>query len=294
MQPTIFILTCLIGVVMRQRYPRIGWILVTSSAGFLYLFSTPAAPILIEQQFLSAPIANVEFGSAQAIVVPCVDTRWGDQAGTPDAVGALTLERLAAAARLYRRLRVPVLVTGGTAPNYARPPPASLMRDELEQNFSVPVSFMETQAQNTFENGLYASRILATKGIHDVLIVAQERDLPRLLWSFERAGLHPIPAAITRHFGSLELYDLLPSASAFLESYYDVHELIGIVYYTLTYETLIGRSSARLLFDELPRGVSKDTWRGRIALPYNGQGTINYSEQSANRAENQECWAKET
>lgn len=234
MPPTIFIVTCLIGVLIGIRHARIGRIIVFLSAALLYLFTIPAVPRLIEREFLSTSTPDLDFTRARVIVVPGVDVRRA-QEGLPDAVGAMTLERLANAARLYRRLRIPVLVTGSASSNRPGPSLASLMRDELEQNFSVPVSFTETQAQNTFEHGLYASRMLIPEGIYDVVVVAQQRDLKRLLWSFEKAGLRPAPAGIATFVGSLELRDFLPSASAFLESYYDVHEVIGNLYYRLAY-----------------------------------------------------------
>src|SRR5215212_7687730 len=159
MPPTIFIITCLMGALIGLRRPRTGIAVVLTSACFLYVFSIPAIPNLLERQFLSIPETRVDFSDAQAIVVPCVDVRWGDGVSVPDTVGAITLERLAKAARLYRRLQLPVLVSG--AGRFDRPGPsaADLMREELEQSFSTPVTFTEAQARNTFEHGLYASRI---------------------------------------------------------------------------------------------------------------------------------------
>jgi uncharacterized SAM-binding protein YcdF (DUF218 family) len=159
MPPTIFIVVSLAGAMIAFVRPRFGIILSLSSGIFLYLFATPAVSMLLMQQLVSLVPTKVDFTDAQAIVVPCVDVKWGNGADIPDSVGVQTLERLASAARLYRRLRLPVLVSGGGSPDHPNSA-ASLMHQELEQNFSVPVQFVEDQSHDTFENGLYTSQML--------------------------------------------------------------------------------------------------------------------------------------
>jgi uncharacterized SAM-binding protein YcdF (DUF218 family) len=233
MPPTIFIVVSLAGAMIAFVRPRFGIILSLSSGIFLYLFATPAVSMLLMQQLVSLVPTKVDFTDAQAIVVPCVDVKWGNGADIPDSVGVLTLERLASAARLYRRLRLPVLVSGGGSPDHPNSA-ASLMHQELEQNFSVPVQFVEDQSHDTFENGLYTSQMLKKTGIYNVIIVAQARDMPRLLWSFSRVGLRPMPFSTKEPiFGAPEIEDFLPSAKDLLESYYEMHELIGLLYYKI-------------------------------------------------------------
>ena len=235
MPPTIFIVLSLSGAIIALVRPRFGIILSLSSGISLYLFATPAVSTLLMQQLVSVVPTKVDFTDAQAIVIPCVDVRWGNGADIPDSVGVLTLERLASAARLYRRLRLPVLVSGGEAPGRSNSSLANLMRLELEQNFDVPVQFLEEKSQNTFENGFYSSQILKKMEIYNVIVVAQERDIPRLLWSFSRVGLHPMPFAVKEPpFEASEIHNFLPSAKAFLESYYDMHEMIGLLYYKIS------------------------------------------------------------
>jgi uncharacterized SAM-binding protein YcdF (DUF218 family) len=110
------------------------------------------------------------------------------------------------------------------------------MRLELEQNFHVAVQFCENKSRNTFEQGLYTSHILEASRIYNVIVVAQERDMPRLLWSFARVGLHPMPFSLREKlFLASEINDFLPSAKAFLESYYEMHEIIGLLCYKFLY-----------------------------------------------------------
>jgi uncharacterized SAM-binding protein YcdF (DUF218 family) len=236
MPPTIFIVINLSGAIIAFIRPRFGIILSLSSGLFLYLFATPAVSMLLMHQLVSLVPTKVDFTDAQAIVVPGVDVKWGNDPDIPDSVGVLTLERLASAAQLYRRLRLPVLVSGGGDPGHPNDSLANLMRLELEQNFHVAVQFLEEKSQNTFEQGLYTAHILEESRIYDVIVVAQERDMPRLLWSFARVGLHPVPFSLREKlFWASEINDFLPSAKAFLESYYEMHEIIGLLCYKLFY-----------------------------------------------------------
>jgi uncharacterized SAM-binding protein YcdF (DUF218 family) len=236
MPPTIFIVICLAGALIALAWPRVGAVIVLVSIIFLYLFSMPAVSMLLMRQLVSLVPAKVDFTDAQAIVIPCVDVRWGSGTKIPDSVGVQTLERLASAARLYRRLRLPILVSGGRSLHHAGASLASLMQRELEQNFFVPVRFLEEKSHNTFENALYASQILKEHGISNAIVVAQARDMPRLLWSFDRVGIHAMPFVLNEpQFSALEIHDFLPSAEAFGETYYEMHEIVGLAYYKIFY-----------------------------------------------------------
>jgi uncharacterized SAM-binding protein YcdF (DUF218 family) len=178
MPPTIFIVISLSGAIIAFVRPRFGIILSLSSGIFLYLFATPAVSMLLMHQLVSLVPTKVDFTDAQAIVVPGVDVKWGNDADIPDSVGVLTLERLASAAQLYRRLRLPVLVSGGGDPGHPNNSLANLMRLELEQNFHVVVQFFEEKSRNTFEQGLYTSHILKESKICNVIVIAQEKAYP--------------------------------------------------------------------------------------------------------------------
>jgi uncharacterized SAM-binding protein YcdF (DUF218 family) len=238
MPPTIFIVICLAGALISLIRPRIGIVITLVSSISLYLFATPIVFILLLQQLVSLIPTKIDLTSAQAIVVPCVDVKWGNGADLPDAVGVLTLERLASAARLYRRLRLPIVVSGGGALDHQSVSVASLMRQELENNFSVPVQFVEEKSHNTFENAFYTTNILKPHGVNNVIIVAQARDMPRLLWSFSRMGLHPQPFALDMPLVNSDLgfTRFFPSATVIPDSFYALHEIIGIVYYRMFYQ----------------------------------------------------------
>jgi uncharacterized SAM-binding protein YcdF (DUF218 family) len=230
MPPTIFIALCLAGAFITLFYPRAGTKLVFASSILLYLFATPAASGFLVRQLVSPGPTDAELIAAQAIVVPGADTRFGDGASVPDTVGLLTLDRLASAAELYRRLHVPIVVSGGKARDNSVPL-ADLMRHELEQNFLVPVTYEEDKSHTTYENALYSSKILREHNIFSAIIVVQDLDAARVAWSFQKFGIQPTVYMTHKPYYKYIISDFVPSSQAMLESFYASHEIIGLLYY---------------------------------------------------------------
>ena len=234
MPPTIFIVSCLAGGLIGLRYPRIGLRIALVSSILLYILATPAASKILLRQFLTSPPTSINFKAAQAIVVFAADIRFRDRSAKSETVGLLTLDRLAAAAQLYRLLHLPIVVSGGQMP-HAKVSSASLMRDELEQKFSVPVVFTEETSRTTYENAAFTSQFLAKEGYKNIIIVLQQRDIPRVLWSFSKFGICALPYPTEYLDNELEVEDFFPSANSFGESYYTFHEIIGLIYYEMFY-----------------------------------------------------------
>jgi len=232
--PTIFIVGCLAGALLGLVRPRIGTIVVMSSSILLYLFATPAVATFLTDELVMSVPTNPDLADAQAIVVLGGDYKFGDGVRIPDSVGLLTLERLAAAARIYRRLRLPVAVTAGPAAG-SDVPLAKLMRDELEEDFSVPTKWVEDRSRTTYENALYTAELLKPANISTVILVTQGWHMPRALWSFDRVGLRTLPFSPPEAIRSIDLQDFLPSARALHQSFYVLHEIMGFAYYRMFY-----------------------------------------------------------
>jgi uncharacterized SAM-binding protein YcdF (DUF218 family) len=111
-----------------------------------------------------------------------------------------------------------------------------MMTTALEQLFAVPVAWSEDRSQTTYENAAYTEKLLREADIEIVVVVAQARDLPRIIWSFERVGLRALPWPAPRTILKIDrMGDFLPSTGALNESFYALHELMGIVYYQVQY-----------------------------------------------------------
>ena len=237
--PNLFILLALIGVLIAWRRKPFGLAVATAAIGLLYLVAMPVtAGLLIRWAEAIAfdeptlPSDKPPGAIPGAIVVLSADARRSGIPGVPDSVGQLTLERLAEAARQRRRLGLPILVSGGPP----EAPLAALMSTVLQEDFRVPVEWREERSQNTFENALYSAKILRDAGIHAALVIAHPWDMARALWSF-RAVDYPVVPSPTPAGGSpsLSVNAFLPQVPALLESYYALHELIGLAWYRVRY-----------------------------------------------------------
>ena len=236
--PNLFILLAMIGVMLAWRWRRAGLALATTAMACLYLAATPlVAYLLLESAVRMTGLVPVLPPPAPpaAIVVLSGDYRPSLAPGGKVAVGPLTLERLAEAAREQRRLGLPILVSGGWVPG-ADDSLANMMATALERDFRVPVRWREARSQTTYQNALYSAAILRRAGVPAALVVTNPWHMARALWSFHAAG-YPVVAAPTPNGRRLPLSVsiLLPQAPSLLDSYYALHELIGLAWYVCRY-----------------------------------------------------------
>jgi uncharacterized SAM-binding protein YcdF (DUF218 family) len=233
--PNLFILLAMIGVLIAWRRKPFGLAVATAAIVLLYLAAMPITAGLLIRWAETIAFDEPTLPSDKppgAIVVLSADVHSGIP-DMPDTVGQLTLERLAEAARQWRRLGLPILVSGG-GPRGASL--AVLMSRALQEDFRVPVQWREERSQNTFENALYSAEILRDAGIHAALVIAHPWDMARALWSFRAVGYAVVPSP-TPEDGSppRSVAGFLPQVPALLESYFALHELIGLAWYRLRY-----------------------------------------------------------
>jgi uncharacterized SAM-binding protein YcdF (DUF218 family) len=233
--PAVLILLSLAGALLALRWRRIGIALVIVSSMALYALATPFVASWLLHDIESGIPDSADLSTAQAIVVLGGGVHVGDGAAAPDTLSPLSLERVVYAAEAYRRLHLPVAVSGGQI-FPARTAEAALMRAALERDFDVPVALSDDQSRTTYENALYATRLFSRERIATVVVVTHAWHLPRALWAFERTGLHALPWPVPRDFVRLQrIDDVLPSVAALHESSHALHEMIGGLYYRLRY-----------------------------------------------------------
>ena len=148
--PNLFILLAMIGAVLAWRWRRAGLVLATAAMACLYLAATPLGGLFAvgSAEALAGfiPILPAPAPPA-AIVVLSGDVRHSTVPGGKDAVGPVTLERLAEAASEQRRLGLPILVSGGWIEG-ADNSLAGMMAEALENDFRVPVRWREDALAN--------------------------------------------------------------------------------------------------------------------------------------------------
>jgi uncharacterized SAM-binding protein YcdF (DUF218 family) len=234
--PNLFILLAMAGVLVAWLRTGLGLAVATGAVGCLYLVSMPlTAGLLIRS---AEAIASVEPGPPPgqppgAIIVLSADARYGESG--PEAVGPLTLERLVEAAKQQRQLGLPILVSGGP-PGHPERSMAALMSKALKEDFDISVRWREDRSRNTFENAFFSAAILREAGIRSALVVAHPWDMARALWSFRAVGYPVVPLSTSEGRGlSFSASAFLPQIPALEDSYYALHELIGLGWYHLRY-----------------------------------------------------------
>ena len=238
MPPMCFLIATPIGIVMAYWWRRTGLAIALLSSLLLFACCTPfvAERLLVAVESLSPPPTTAQLATAQGIAVLSGDVYHGKPGGVPDDIGLLTLDRLRTAAGLYRARPLPVIVTGAVEGSNAESS-AALMATAFEHDYGIKPDWLEEQANNTFENGANSAAIFKANNITRVIVVTEAWHMPRALWSFAHAGITAIPAPVERTYltEGIAWSDLEPDYSSFANSFYALHELLGLAGYRLRY-----------------------------------------------------------
>lgn len=234
--PLILVPIALGGAIVGWRFRRTGLTIATIATFFLLLLAMPAVGgSLLSSLERGLPLTPPAGDPPQAIVILAGDA--GHRAGPLiEAIGPLTLERLVAGARLYRRVHLPILVTGGRTEPRPDPSLAARMAHILRRDFGVPVRWEEQRSKNTCQNAAFSARILRQNGIHSIYVVTHAWHMRRALFCFRHYGMVVTAAPVTPNRAPTPiLSDFAPSMHGWLDSYYGFHEWIGLLWYHLRY-----------------------------------------------------------
>lgn len=242
--PTSFFVLFFAGWLLTRWRPRLGRALLWSLLAVVYLATTPfvagelMAPLQpygpVELDNLAPEAGAIVILSAGVYHRPPEYQQPGGLASDVDAAGSLTLQRLQYGAFLSKASGKPILVTGGPVSNAPERTIANAMRHALEQDFGVPVRWVEDRADSTRTNAEYSSAMLRGEGIDTIYLVTHAWHMPRALIAFEGSGLKVLPAPTRFYSRADPLWgDFVPSVQALRATSYAVHEWIGIAWYRL-------------------------------------------------------------
>jgi uncharacterized SAM-binding protein YcdF (DUF218 family) len=231
--PANLVVMAVVGLLLRSVVPGLGGIIAALALTLLLLLALPAVSktliALLETGLPITPPASTPPG-AIVIIGAGVQCWSGDPRFDID---PLSLERLRTGAALYRRVPLPILVSGGIL-HADEPALANLLASSLKADFQVPTRWAETKSYDTWENAANSAAILQTTDIRSIWLVTHAWHMRRAIQAFTHfgitataapVGIDPAPA-----FG---LSDFVPHASAWNMSYYALHEWIGCAYYAL-------------------------------------------------------------
>jgi uncharacterized SAM-binding protein YcdF (DUF218 family) len=151
----------------------------------------------------------------------------------PGAPGPATMERMVTAARLHRRLGIPIVVSGGRVFPADAPVAHIAKRFLVDLGISPDSVILEDRSRDTYENALYSKSICEQHGFKKPLMVTSGYHVKRALLCFSKAGLTviPFPCALTTWPGKKYGWQhVLPSAGALHTVSSACHEWIGLVY----------------------------------------------------------------
>lgn len=236
--PFNILLALALGIWLLYRRNKFARPLLFTAFGLLWIASTPyfaeGALHLLEER-TAALGSHHQTGPSQvadAIVILGGGTYFHapEYAGT-DTISEATLIRLRYGAKLQRETGKPILVTGGK-PLGNNTSEAQQMRASLEQDFRIPVRWIEEASNNTFENALYSFQTLQKAGIKKIYLVTHAWHMHRSAEVFRRAGFEVIeaPTAFTTRY-QIDPIAFLPNSGSLHDSKIFVHEIIGLLWY---------------------------------------------------------------
>jgi uncharacterized SAM-binding protein YcdF (DUF218 family) len=233
--PLNLFLLLILGIFLLNRRPKLARFILISALCLLWLLATPffAETGLHWLESHAKPLTN-PLPDAEAIVILGGGNYFhAPEYGNQPTINAGTLQRLRYGAMLYHLTQRPVLVTGGS-PLGEYKPEAQEMRSILEQEFNVPVRWMEDKSRNTFENAFFTLPILQKEGITRIYLVTTARHIPRAAAIFRRAGFTVIeaPTEFTTRYKT-DLFSFLPKAHGLGVSAAFTHEMIGLLWYRI-------------------------------------------------------------
>ena len=220
------------GLFLLNRNLRLGKWLIGIMLFLLCILSMPFSADRLISQFEHYPAPDFsQHPTVEAIVILGAGSYFDAPEYGGDTVSRYALERLRYGARIYRATHLPIVVTGGNPAGGS--PEALLMRDALTQDFAVPVRWVEPGSDTTWQNARN-SRTLLPANIKTVYLVTHAWHLPRAIYAFKQAGFKVIPAGTSyNHARHTSLLDFIPQPRGLTNSYFAIHEAIGLIWYHL-------------------------------------------------------------
>jgi uncharacterized SAM-binding protein YcdF (DUF218 family) len=236
--PMVIYIGLLAGAVLAWRKNRAGLPLLAGSFGLLFLLSLPVVSGglmgLAERGVVPYGPGQSENKAEAIVVLSAGINNVAPEFGGGPSVDTLTLERLRYGARLHKMTGLPVLVTGGPLGRQGIIV-ADLMDESLKTDFDTEARWVERAAKTTAGNALGSAALLQPQeqdGVTRILLVTHAWHMNRARAAFERAGFEVTEAPTWfEGMGWFTPGGFVPSAKAFHESYYAVHELVGRLWY---------------------------------------------------------------
>jgi uncharacterized SAM-binding protein YcdF (DUF218 family) len=239
MPPGIILVLLLIAFFLVRG--TLGRMLLFVAWSVLLIMSLPMTSTMLlasRQAYEALPPEQLDKTGADAIVVLAAGIYSNPGEYGEPLVDMLTFQRLRYGAFLHRRTGLPIFVSGGGEPI----PYAELMEKSLRDELNVPTAHVEDLSRNTWENASLLAPMLRAAGVRRPLLVTNGWHMARAVPAFKHHGFDVLPAPTglvkpgpppqeDEESQQSSIADWLPQASAFMVSYYALHEMIGSIVY---------------------------------------------------------------
>jgi len=197
----------------------------------MLFLSMPIVSAGLTALIADAPVLDLrQASSAQAVVILGGGLRRAAPEYGGDTLNCLTLERVRYGAWIAERTGLPIVVTGGY--RFDGSPEAMIMRQTMEQEFKIPVRWIESASLNTHENAVLTAKALRGSDVRRIILVSHAVDSRRARIEFERAGFEVISAPTLIPRPRLDDYgELVPNARALQSSSLALYELSANIAY---------------------------------------------------------------
>jgi len=233
--PASLILLMLLGVAISGKRRTLGGALILSGLLLLYLLSLgPVAGLLLKPlESASHPLQKPP-AAVDAVVVPgggSVNLSW---AGAHSYPNAETLTRLVKGVELAKKLRIPLVLTGGNGEPFATTLNDADVMAEAAYAMGMPRSqvIVENRSRNTLENSQAVRKLL--KG-NRIILATSAYYMKRAIAMFTKRGFTVIPAPTYFRYqtGKTGPASFIPSAGAFAASSQALAEWLSLAWWGL-------------------------------------------------------------
>lgn len=190
-------LLSLLGLVLLKRFPKSGRALIIAPVVLLFVLALPLWGNLLGEDIYEYPYTAPPWPKAEAIVILGGGRRGHaleyDKAET---ISADTLERLRYGAKLAREHGLPLLVSGGNphlGTSRGEATEGDLMKRVLEEEFRLPVRWVENRADDTKQNAELSAPLLKAAGVRSIWLVTHSWHAERAAQAFEAQGFDVTP-----------------------------------------------------------------------------------------------------
>lgn len=203
----------------------------------LWLFSTaPFSDLLLKNLEKGLTIPAAVQGDVIVVLGADIHDEAEDLSGK-GVPGRDSMERLVTAARLEKRLKIPVIVSGGAVFPGSRPEAPAMKRILVDLGVPADRVIIEDRSRDTAENARYSQEICVRHGYRKAVLLTSSYHMKRALQAFQKNGMAvtPFPANLrTRGHGRYGFSSYLPSASNLTDTARCLKEYLGLLFHAVS------------------------------------------------------------